>query len=165
MKAIKQLIQVCTVLVVVSVATGLTYLIKGEPNRYVKEDRPDQTKVIVPEGYISIDRILDEYGGKVIWVDARSRSDWQYDGVKGSLFISSDPRENTEELIEENSQALFEAEQQGIAVVIYCNASGCSDSGMVKKQLMDAGFELPIFLLHGGYSAITHTPHILIKKK
>ena len=80
-------------------------------------------------------------------MDARSRSQWKSDGVVGAVFISSDPREDLNSLVENAAATLFQAEGDKTPIVVYCSNKGCSDSKLVAKSIRELELDTPVFQL------------------
>ena len=84
MNAVSQL----GVIVLVSLAAaGATWLVKGppsEPAAFVCD--PAQ----LTEGEIC----LADVSGNVLWVDARTRSEWKRNGLEGAILWNLDPKED-----------------------------------------------------------------------
>ena len=93
---------------------------------------------------------LADVTGKVLWVDARSRSEWQKNGLKGSILWNMDPKEDAN---------LFEAEAlphiaAAELVVIYCGSEKCGTSRDVAGRIRKMEIGPPVKVLHGGWDAI-----------
>lgn len=93
---------------------------------------------------------LADVKGKVLWVDARSRSEWQKNGLKGSILWNMDPKEDAD---------LFEAEAlphiaAAELVVIYCGSEKCGTSREVAGRIRKMEIGPPEKILHGGWDAI-----------
>jgi hypothetical protein len=93
---------------------------------------------------------LADVKGNVLWVDARSRSEWQANGLKGSILWNMDPKENAN---------LFEAEAlphivAAELVVIYCGSEKCGTSREVAGRISKMDIGPPVKVLHGGWDAI-----------
>ena len=71
--------QVAVIAAVAFAASGATALIRGAPVRQVFCDaaklKPDE---------VCLSKVIGEWKGGVVWVDARPRKEWLVDGVKGS---------------------------------------------------------------------------------
>lgn len=145
----KLISQILLILSAVAILVAITYFVRGagavEKVGHEKESQPTAKESSISEGYISIKQANAMQN--VLWIDARSRAQWQSNGKQGSLFITLDPREDLQLLIEQNMQRLYQAEQAKELVVIYCNQTNCSDSQLVKNALTEAGFELNIKIL------------------
>lgn len=93
---------------------------------------------------------LADVKGKVLWVDARSRGEWQTNGLKGSILWNMEPGEDPN---------LFEAEAAphiAIAelVVVYCGSEKCGTSREVAERIRKLGFGPQVKALHGGWDAL-----------
>lgn len=82
--------------------------------------------------------------GDLIWVDARSRDEYDRGHVPGAILLNE---ENWNSLLGN----LFEAWQPPRTIVVYCNV-GCQTSQKVADRLRDLGIE-PVYVLKGGYDA------------
>lgn len=149
------MLQVVTLILVICLAAVITYWVKGEPIRYEPHPILESVGVEVPASQITLTEVLAHPKEHLIWVDARTRSLWMHDGVVGSLFISADPRENLDELIDREAESLFSSmDLEKKLVVVYCNKKGCSDSKTVVNRIKDIGFDLQVLQLFGGYSSL-----------
>lgn len=93
---------------------------------------------------------LADAKGKVLWVDARPRGEWQKNGLKGSILWNMDPKEDAN---------LFEAEAlthiaAAELVVIYCGSEKCGTSREVAGRIRKMEIGPPVKILHGGWDAI-----------
>jgi rhodanese-related sulfurtransferase len=141
----KALVQLAVVLAVAFAAAGITYAIKGPPDRAVRCDpsslQPDE---------VCLDRVMGEWNGRVLWVDARSRKEWERDGVPGSLLWNLDPDEN---------MLTFEAEVagrmiEGSRVVVYCSNENCGVSRQVAARINALQLGNEVHVLYGGWRAL-----------
>ena len=81
----------------ISCAAALaTYRISGPPDRRV----PCDARQLEHPDEICLDRVMGEWRGAVLWVDARSRAEWRRDGVPGSLLFNINPAEDMVDLME-----------------------------------------------------------------
>lgn len=124
-------------------AAGGTYLMKGPPERALRCD-PARIK---PDELCLQDVPAD---AAVVWVDARSRSEWEKNGLPGSVLWNLDPAEDS---------AAFEAEvAMKIAVtprvIVYCGDENCGVSRQVAARIRDIGLETQVSVLHGGWRAL-----------
>jgi rhodanese-related sulfurtransferase len=93
---------------------------------------------------------LADVKGNVLWVDARSRSEWEANGLKGSILWNMDPKEDAN---------LFEAEAlphiaAAEMVVIYCGSEKCGTSREVAVRILRMDLGPPVKVLHGGWDAL-----------
>jgi rhodanese-related sulfurtransferase len=90
-------------------------------------------------------------GADVVWVDARSRTDWEKTGLPGSLLWNLDPSEDM--------QAFEAAVAVRVAttprVIVYCGDENCGISRQVAASIraLDLGAEVSV--LRGGWRALS----------
>lgn len=141
MKALRQVI---AILALSLLAAATTWWIMGPPQRDVICD-PAQLE----PGEICLQDIPDDQS--VVWVDARSRRDWQRNGVAGSILWNLDPKEDMH---------AFEAEAvMKIAttpyVVVYCGDEQCGTSKQIAQRILDLDLNAKVSVLHGGWRALS----------
>lgn len=93
---------------------------------------------------------LADVKGNFLWVDARSRSEWKENGLKGSILWNMDPKEDAN---------LFEAEAAphiaaADLVVVYCGSEKCGTSREIAGRIRRMELGPPVKVLHGGWDAI-----------
>jgi rhodanese-related sulfurtransferase len=93
---------------------------------------------------------LADVKGKVLWVDARSRSEWQANGLKGSILWNMDPKEDANLFESEALPHIAAAE----LVVIYCGSEKCGTSREVAGRIRRMDLGPPVKVLHGGWEAV-----------
>ena len=139
------LCQMLTIAGLVAVAAIATWKIKGAPHREVP---CDPSTLIAHE--VCLATVMQQWHNDVIWVDARRRSDWEKDGVPGSLFITNAKEENFDELLALSAEKL----SVGKTVVVYCTDVGCGTSLEVAKRIRDFQLAPEVHALHGGWKAL-----------
>ena len=82
----------------------------------------------------------------VLWVDARSASDYAIDHVPGAMRLTED---DWDELLPELLQA-WEPER---VTVVYCSSRTCHTSEEVAKRLREVVGLKPVYVLRGGWKA------------
>lgn len=118
----------------------------------------------VPEGHVCLKTILEDWNGKVLWVDARSQDAFERAVTRdpqGVPHLGDTPvvaiRNDAYalDLLAEAMPALLDAHAQGRKIVIFCDKS-CSSSREVANQLRDPslGIEAPIYILEGGWDVL-----------
>lgn len=130
-------------------AAGGTYLIKGPPTRLLHCDpatlKPDE---------ICLQTI--SAGADVVWVDARNRSDWEKNGVPGSLLWNLDPNEDMQ-VFEADAAVRIAANPR---VIVYCGDENCGVSRQVAERIraLDLGAEVSV--LRGGWRALSEAGRV-----
>lgn len=96
---------------------------------------------------------LSEVPPDALWIDARSRAEWEKNGPVGSLLWNLDPNENQNDFEAQAAMKILEAK----IVVVYCGSQACGTSHQVAKRIRDLGLGPPVKVIHGGWEAIQHS--------
>lgn len=141
--------QLALIAAVALLGAGGTFWVKGPPSRMLRCDpatlKPDE---VCLEGIPA--------GSDVLWVDARSRADWEKNGLEGSILWNLDPTEDMQ---------AFEADAVvRIAttprVIVYCSDENCGVSRQVAQRIraLDLGAEVSV--LRGGWRALSEAGRV-----
>jgi rhodanese-related sulfurtransferase len=141
----KPWMQLAAVLALAFAAAATTYRVKGPPDRSV---RCDPAKLLPDD--VCLERVMGEWQGKVLWVDARPRGDWQRDGVAGSLLWNLDPNENMQAFEADAAGRMLD----GPKVVVYCSNENCDTSRQVAGRIKALQLGNEVFVLYGGWRAL-----------
>lgn len=145
----KSLTQLMVIVGISLAAVAVTFFIKGPPRRLFSCD-PATLKA----GEVCLEQItLSE---PVLWVDARSRVDWEKSGVPESVLWNLDPTEDMQ---------AFEA---GVAmrimtsprVVVYCGDENCGLSRQVADRIIALQLGVNVSVLRGGWRALKEAGRI-----
>jgi rhodanese-related sulfurtransferase len=141
--------QVAVIAAVSLAAAAGTFWVKGPPSREFRCDpatlKPDEICLAA----ISV-------GADVVWVDARSRADWENNGVPGSLLWNLDAAEDP--------QAFEAAVAVRVAatprVIVYCGDENCGVSRQIAGHIraLDLGAEVSV--LRGGWRALNEAGRV-----
>jgi rhodanese-related sulfurtransferase len=102
------------------------------------------------DGEVYLSTVQEEWGGEVLWVDARKRSEWKKNGLAGSVLISLEAGEDFESLVAEAIEKFATAER----VVVYCGSRGCSTGLEVAAKLEEFQLGPRCYSLHGGVQTL-----------
>lgn len=141
--------QLVVISAVAMVAAGATWLVKGPPLR----------KFVCDPATVKADEVCLQQipeNAEVVWVDARSRAEWQKNGVPGSVLWNLDPSEDIQAF--EAGVALRVTEVP--RVIVYCDDESCGVSRQVAKRIQELGLGAEIFVLHGGWRALNEAGRI-----
>lgn len=130
-------------------AAGGTWLVKGPPKRLLHCD-PASLKA----DEVCLQTIPS--GVDIVWVDARNRSDWEKNGVPGSVLWNLDPAEDMQ---------VFEAEVAArIAVtprvIVYCSDENCGVSRQVADRIRALDLGAEVSTLRGGWRALSEAGRV-----
>jgi rhodanese-related sulfurtransferase len=141
--------QLAAITAIALMAAGATWLVKGPPVRQLNCDpaalKPDE---------VCLQQIPEN--PEVVWVDARSRADWQKNGMPGSVLWNLDPSENMQ---------AFEAEVAlRVAVtprvIVYCSDENCGVSRQIAERIRALGLGAEVSVLHGGWRALSEAARV-----
>jgi rhodanese-related sulfurtransferase len=136
-------LQFAILLSVSAAATGVTWLVKGEPE--------EQVVVRCDPSTLKDDEIcLADVSGKVLWVDSRTRREWLESGLEGSILWNLDPKENQRDFEAGAAMKVMEAE----LVVVYCGSRACGTSRQIADRIRALQLGPPVKVLHGGWEAL-----------
>ena len=130
-------------------AAGATYLLKGPPERAFVCD-----PATLKPGEVCLEQIPPE--AKILWVDARSRKDWEKTGVPGSILWNLDPGEDMQAFETEAAMRIMETPR----VVVYCGDENCGLSRQVADRIRRLGLGAEVSVLHGGWQALKEAGRI-----
>jgi len=115
----KHLFRIAVIVGLAGVGAGLTWWIKGPPDRGVPCDpailKPDQ---------ICLSRVMAEWRDQVLWVDARSRAEWRRETVAGAALWNLDEGEDMQAF----EAAVAMRLPDGRPAVVYGASEGCGGS-------------------------------------
>ncbi len=97
------------------------------------------------EDEVALSRVLEEWEGKVIWLDARSETAHEEGHVPGAHLL------NEEGFLDQLLGLLEVLQLAERPIVIYCNGERCEASRKIREQLL---LQLPlenVWVLKGGW--------------
>ena len=130
-------------------AAGATYLIKGPPQRSFVCD-PTTLK----PGEICLAQIPTS--SPILWVDGRSRAQWQKDGLPGSVLWNLDPTEDIQAFETEVAMRVLETPR----VIVYCGDENCGLSHEIAKRINTLDLGAQVSVLKGGWRALKEAGRI-----
>lgn len=137
------LAQLITVVAISAAGAGATFLVKGPPARFYVCDpaalKPDE---------VCLEQVPSD--AKVLWVDARHRSEWEKSGVPGSVLWNLESSENMQAFEEENVPKILETPR----VIVYCGNENCGLSREVAKRIRALDLGADVSILRGGWQAL-----------
>jgi rhodanese-related sulfurtransferase len=142
-------LQLAALVLLSGVGAGVTYLIKGPPARSFICDR-----ATLKSDEVCLDQVPND--SSVLWVDARSRSQWEANGMPGSVLWNLDTTEDMQAFEAEIVPKVMEKPR----VVVYCGSENCGLSREVANRIraLDLGAEVSV--LRGGWQALSDAGRI-----
>jgi len=141
----KILAQMLAIVGLAVIGAGATYLLRGGPDRSVPCD-PTTLK----SDEVCLDRVMGEWKGEVLWVDARSRAEWAREAVAGALLWNLDEQEDMQAFEAEAAMRMIDGQR----VVVYCSNEDCGVSRQVADRVRALQLGNEVFVLHGGWRAL-----------
>lgn len=136
----------CVVITALSCAAGfVTWKVVGLPDRSVSCDPS-----LLEEHFVCLSTVRSWPAESILWVDARSREEWEGNGVEGSILM------NDQEIWDDFVAGFLNATLLGDKrkVVVYCNQTGCGASNYVAKKLRENHADgMEIWVLDNGFKA------------
>lgn len=126
------------------VAAAGTWLVKGPPEK-------PAAFVCDPQKLEDGEICLADVQGNVLWVDARSRAEWEENGLEGSVLWNLDPKEDTNEM---EAGAVMRIAEGVDLVVVYCGSVACGTSKQIAERIRALDLGPPVKSLHGGWDAL-----------
>lgn len=140
--------QLVVIVGISAIAAGATYRLRGAPDLSPAAIPCDPASLKDDE--LCLEQVQGEGLEKFLWVDARSRSEWEKSGYAGSILWNLDAGEDPNAFAAEAAPLMFD----GAKVLVYCSDESCGLSREVAKQIRALGMGNDVFVLHGGWSAL-----------
>lgn len=138
------LLQACGIFSLALVASALTAWIVGQPVVEVPCD-----PATLKDGEICLQDIPENRA--VLWIDARSRKEWERNGLPGSILWNQDAAEDRNAMEAEAVMKIFTTPY----VVVYCSDKGCGTSHKIADHITKTlKLEAEVHVLHGGWKAL-----------
>jgi rhodanese-related sulfurtransferase len=135
-------------------AAGATYLVKGPPDRTVEVSCDPAA---LKPGELCLEQVVAGGSGNLVWIDARSRREWERDGYPGSLLWNLDGSEDANAFAATVAAYLFEKLSNSAEtprVIVYCGNADCGVSHQVAEQIRALQLGVEVNVLRGGWQAL-----------
>ncbi len=117
----------------------------------------------LPPGHICLDTLTsfqkdptDPRNYKIVWVDARSESDFELNHLifPDDRMFPIRPGSAMQQLTDAAIERLMAAYDRGECIVVFCTES-CNSSDQVAHELRNSGLiQAPVYVLEGGWLAL-----------
>ncbi len=133
------------------IVIGSVSLVGALASRILVGDDTAKRDFVCNEADLKEDQVcLGDVPEGALWVDARSREEWEETGLEGSVLWNMDPKEDAMAMEAEAAAAIFSASY----IVVFCGSEACGTSRQVKAKIESLGAGVPIKVLYGGREAI-----------
>lgn len=123
---------------------------------YAPERLPACVQENLPPNRICLETIHNKYNNKVVWVDARSASDYEIHRLILSNTTVYPIRKgpDMQHQIDAAIASMLEAADKGECIVVFCSGD-CTASEEIAAELRNLGLiDAPIYTLEGGWDAL-----------
>lgn len=131
-------------LVRILIIVGAAVLL-GAFNMMTNPKAPVYGKGRVNEGEVEISKLPPS--DQIIWIDARSRKDYEAGHIKGALLINED-------CYYVQIGALVQIYNKSLTPIVYCSMEACDSSKNIAILLKKEVGADNILVLHGGWEAV-----------
>ena len=110
----------------------------------------------LPEGRICLETLRTRHQDRVVWIDARSQSDFELNHLMLAENRMFPIRKGAEmqQLIDAAIGRMLEAAEKGECIVVFCTAE-CTASEEIAAEIRELGLiDAPIYTLQGGWAAL-----------
>ena len=116
---------------------------------------PSCVQAELPEGRMCLETVRARYGDKIVWVDARSESDFEINHLmfNDNRMFPIRPGARMQEQVDAAAERMFRAGEQGECILVFCTNS-CTSSEDVAKELRSLDFGAPVYVLEGGWDVL-----------
>jgi len=97
---------------------------------------------------VTLEEVGERWSGEVIWIDARSRAEYEKGHHPGALLLNE---EEWTDLLLQHEEILFGSETP---VVVYCAARVCEASRKVTERLRQNTPREEVYFLRGGWKVL-----------
>ena len=130
------------------VSAVILYLCVGEPDRSFVCVQSE-----LKEHHVCLETVAKDWQGDVLWVDARSESEFKKDHVDGALWVSeTDAEEQLADPVNMEQIGMSGVSEQKL--VVYCATDACGSSEVVAEKIRETGFHSEVYVLQGGWKAL-----------
>ena len=139
----KPVLQAAAIVLLAAIAALITWAVSGPA------DAPLCDPSTLRKGEICLQDIPTDRD--VLWIDARSRSDWEKNGLQGSILWNYEASEDFDEMERKAVEKIFNTPY----VIVYCGDKGCETSRKIAGHITDKlKLEAEVHVLHDGWKAL-----------
>jgi rhodanese-related sulfurtransferase len=140
----KSVFQIAILFAISASAASITWLLRDTDTKLTPVPHCD------PASLKSDEICFDQASGNVLWVDARSRKEWQEDGYPNSILWNLDPKEDA---LKMEADAVMRLADYKL-VVVYCTSQACGTSRQIAEKIRKLDFGPRVKTLYGGYPSL-----------
>lgn len=115
-----------------------------------KNPKPDPVTHCDPATIKADEICFAQVPDDALWVDARTRKEWEKNGYPNSILWNLDPNEDANQM----EAAAFPKIAESKLVVVYCTSQSCGTSRQVAEKIRKLDLGVEVKTLHGGYPSL-----------
>jgi len=135
--------QMASLAAIAGTAAFGTWLVKGPLQRTLACDPK-----LLKAGEICLQSVPKNI--EIVWIDARSRKDWQQNGLPGSLLWNLDDHEDMQAF---ETEVAMKVALHPFAIV-YCGDEQCGTSRQIAERIRKLNLGTEALVLHGGWRTL-----------
>lgn len=135
--------QLSVIVILSSIAAGGSWSLRDEPE-------PPKPFVCDPAAIADDEICLADVIEGTLWVDARSRAEWEKNGVEGSILWNFDSAEDAQKFESDAAMKIISAP----LVVVYCGSEACGTSRQIAELIKKLELGPEVKVLYGGWDAL-----------
>lgn len=138
----KSVYQIAILIAISASAASVTWLLNEPHSKTIAHCDPASLK---PDE-ICFDQVTED----VLWVDARSRTEWQKNGYPNSILWNLDPKEDALKMEADAVTKIIDFK----TVVVYCSSKTCGTSRQIAEKIRKLDLGVDVKILHGGHTSL-----------
>lgn len=115
-----------------------------------KNPKPDPVPHCDPATIKPDEICFDQVPEDALWIDARTRNEWQKNGYPNSILWNLDPSEDSNKM---EADAVFKIAESKL-VVVYCTSQACGTSRQIAEKIRKLELGVEVKTLFGGFPSI-----------
>lgn len=140
----KSLLQIALLIAISVSAAGVSWLTRD------KNPKTPPVPVCNPKSIKPDEICFDQVPQNTLWIDARSRREWQQNGYPNSILWNLDSSEDANKM---EADAVFKIAESQL-VVVYCSSQSCGTSRQIADKIRSLDLGTEVKILHGGYPSL-----------
>lgn len=110
----------------------------------------------LPEGHICLENLRSEWKDRVVWIDARSESDFEVNHLMfpDNRMFPIRKGAALQQLVDAAIERMVEAADRDECIVVFCSGD-CTSSDEIAAELRGLGLiSAPVYVLEGGWPVL-----------
>ena len=140
----KPVFQIAIFFAISASAAGISWIARD------KNPKPDPVPHCDPAAIKPDEICFDQVPEGALWIDARTRMEWQKNGYPNSILWNLDPGEDSNKMEADAFAKIAESK----LVVVYCTSQACGTSRQIAEKIRKLELGVEVKTLFGGYPSI-----------